>query len=467
MRRGAKVEPFTVRPMRQNRTRLVLVALVAVAAWLGYLPSLFAVPFVVGATETTSDIDELMKITFDDVLIGEVVTSTEILDAFPDGEVKRGPEGRYFETAHLYQNPGAIGSRSENGYIPEAGGAKAANGRINLKKIVGSIEETEEVLKKIRTDKAAFVDWAEEQFPRFREDLADEYDRQALGDGSGIRARVNMVVPDADGLVVDSTYGIAGLDHPLMQFRRGMHLRAGPNANGTTPRSGVMTVEDIDWDNGALVVDTLATSIADNDYLWEGDAADSSIGKDMMGLFGLIDNGDIVQTLQNIDRDQHLWFRSYVNDLNGTTPLTESVLIQTDRNARFRGGGKVDMILISEEGFDEIWADLKADRALNDPRSYTAGRKGITILFGGTRSVNLRTARKLPSKVCFGIQTDQMRKFILHDWEWDDTTGSIWNRVVDSTGRKMAYYAAGSAFGELAIKSPQKCWRVENWGSGS
>lgn len=448
--------------MREHRTRLALVALVAVAAWLGYVPGLLAIPLFIGATETTSNIDELMKITFDDVLIGEVVTSTEILDAFPEGEVKRGPEGRWFETAHLYQNPGSIGSRGENGYIPEAGGAKAANGKINLKKIVGSIEETEEVLKKIKTDKAAFVNWAEEQFPRFREDLADELDRQALGDGSGIRARVNAAAP-ATTLVVDSTYGIAGFDHALMQFRRGMSLRASPNADGSTPRSGAMIVQDVDWDNEAIIVNTLAASLADNDYLFEGDAADNSAGKDMMGLLGLIDDGQIVSTLQGISRSTHHWFRSYVRDLNGSVPLTEAVLIETDRVARFRGGGRVDMILISEEGFDQVWLDLKADRAINDPRSYTGGRKGIDILFGGTRSVNLRTARKLPSKVCFGIQRDQMRKFVLHEWEWDDMTGSIWNRVTDSVGRKMAYYAAGSMFGELAIKSPQKCWRAENW----
>ncbi|HSH66472.1 MAG TPA: AI-2E family transporter [Bacteroidia bacterium] len=105
----------------------------------------------------------------------------------------------------------------------------------------------------------------------------------------------------------------------------------------------------------------------------------------------------------------------------------------------------------------------KADRQINDPRSYTGGRKGITIFFGGTRMVELRTARKLPSAVVFGLQRDQIRKFVLHEWEWDDLSGAIWKQVTDSTGRKDAFYAYGSAYVEYAIKSPQKCWRIDGF----
>lgn len=457
---------------QSHTARKVLVAcLFVLAAWLGFLPAaLSGMPvLLVGATDTTTTLNELMKITFDDTVISEVVTDTELLDVIPDGEVKRGSEGRYFETSQLYQNPGSVGSRAENSYIPVPNGAKAENARINLKKIMGSIEETAEVLKKIRGDMAAFTEWARDQFPRFRESLSDEIDRQVLGDGSGVRARVNDASPGTTPLIVDSTYGIAGLDHALMQFRRGMFLRAGPNADGsglrTTPE--VMTVEQIDWDNGGINVDQLAGSLADDDYLFEGDAAANSAGNDCMGLLGLVDDGGIVSTLQNIDRTTHLWFQAYVHDVQAVhgagTALSESVLIRADREARFRGGGKVDLIVLSEEGFDQVWEDLKVDRSINDPRSYTAGRKGIDVLFGGTRTVELRTARKMPSTLAFGLQRDQLRKFVLHDWEWDDTTGSIWKQVTDSTGRKDAFYAYGSMYMELAIKSPQKCWRAENW----
>lgn len=448
----------------RHAQQLIIAAVLVTLALLGFAPeAAIGLPVLMGATAETTDYTELLKIVFDDTYVLETVYDTELLDFMPEGEVIQGSEGRYFETSQLYQSPGSWGSRSEGGYIPEPNAGAAENGRVELKKVVGSLEETAEVLKKLKRDKAAFLTWADEQFPLFKEGLVDELDRQLVGDGSGVRARVNDATP-ATTLVVDSTIGIADWDHTLMQFRRGMFLRAAADAAGATLRSDVMTVEQIDWDNNAIVVDQLATALADNDYLAEGDAADNSFGKDMMGLAGLVDDGDIVSTLQNIDRTTHLWFQSYVRDLNGAD-ITEFSMIQTDRQARHRGGGNVDMIVMSEEAFDAIWEEIKDDRVVNDPRSFRVGRKGIVMYFGGTRTVTYRTARKMPGRLVYGIQSDQFRKFILHEFIWDDTTGSLWRQVVDSTGRKDAFYTYGTMHGEIAIKSPQRCWRMENFRS--
>lgn len=449
------------------RTRYVALGLMVLAALFGVLPeAVYAIPFMIGNTETTANLDALMKITFDDTLIVETVTDTELLDLFPEGEVKHGPEGRHFETAQLYQAPGSIGARSEGDYVPTPSGAKAANAKINLKKVMGSLEETAEVLKKIRGDKAAFVDWAKEQFPQFREKLSDELDRQALGDGSGIRARVDGDPDGENSFAVKDTLGVAGFDQSLMQFQRGVNLKAGPNADGSNPRAGSMSLLDVNWDDGELIVDDSVTGLDDGDFIWEGDEASGSVGKEMMGLVGMVDDGGIVETLQALDRSEHHWFRSYVAS-DGAKELNEDLLIEVDKIARFRGGGEVDTIISSEDAFNVVWRDLRADRAINDPRAYTAGRKGIDVLFGGTRVVNIRTARKLPSKLIFGLQSDQFRRFVLHEWEWDDTTGSIWKQVVDSVGRKDAFYAYGSMHAELAIKSPQRCWRVDDWAEPS
>jgi hypothetical protein len=448
--------------MKQSQKLFVGVGL-ALAAFLGYVPeALLALPFVVGDTATTDDYTELMKIVFDDTVIMETVYDTELMDFMPEGEVKQGPEGRWFETSQLYQSPGSWGSRTQNDYIPQANAAKAENGRVTLKKVVGSLEETAEVLKKIKRDKAAFITWSDEQFPLFKEGLVDELDRQLVGDGSGIRARVNEGVI-SNPVVVGSTLGIAGFDHELMQFRRGLRLRASPNIDGTAPRATAYVVDQVDWDNNALTLDTVA-DLVDGDYLFEGDAASNSAGKDVMGLLGLIDDGGIVQTLQNIDRNVHLWFRSYVRDLNGAD-LTEFATLQTDRQSRHRGGGMVDMIVMSDEAFDAVWIEIRDDRVVNDPRSYAIGRKGILMYFGGTRQVTFRTARKLPSTLVFGIDSKQLRKFILHEFQWDDTTGSLWRQVTDATGVKDAFFAYGTAHMEIAIKSAQRCWRLEGFTS--
>lgn len=448
---------------RYNWLPLIVVALLAC---FGLVPPAAALPMAfMGATETTTTLNEMMKVMFDDTFIPEVVLDTELMDWFPEGQAVNGPDGRYFETAQLYQFPTAVGFRGEagsgTGYIPQASGGKALNGRINLKKIVGSLQESAETLKKLKGDRTAFANWSEEVFPLFKQSYSNTLDKALLGTGSGIKARVNDATP-ATTLVVDSALGIAGLDRALTQFQVGQHLRASPNADGSSPRTGTMTVTDIDWANEAIVVDALATSLADNDYLAEGDAADNSFGKATMGMFGLIDDGNIVQTLQYIDRSTYKWFQSYVHD-GGADVVSEAMLLEADRIARLRGAGRVDSIVTSEDAFNAVWKDLKADRVINDPRSFTGGRKDIDILFGGTRTVQIRTARSISSTVVFGLQRDQIRRFVLHEWEWDDTTGSIWRQVSDSTGIQDAFFAYGSAYLQFAIKSPRTCWRLENF----
>jgi hypothetical protein len=125
----------------------------------------------------------------------------------------------------------------------------------------------------------------------------------------------------------------------------------------------------------------------------------------------------------------------------------------------------VDMIVMSDEAFDAVWIEIRDDRVVNDPRSYAIGRKGILMYFGGTRQVTFRTARKLPSTLVFGIDSKQLRKFILHEFQWDDTTGSLWRQVTDATGVKDAFFAYGTAHMEIAIKSAQRCWRLEGFTS--
>jgi hypothetical protein len=45
---------------------------------------------------------------------------------------------------------------------------------------------------------------------------------------------------------------------------------------------------------------------------------------------------------------------------------------------------------------------------------------------------------------------------------WDDTTGSIWNRVTDSTGRKDAYYATGVIVFQTGCLAPRHNARIIN-----
>jgi hypothetical protein len=462
----------------RNKVGLVLL-LVLIAVHL-YAPAAFAavaslMPLAfVGDTSTTTDLDEAMKIIFEDTVVNNVVTDSELMDAFEEGggiQTDTTTGGRYIETAQLFNLPAGVGARSEGDYIPVPSGPEIRNGRVYLKKIMGTLEMTNEVLKRVRSSLGAYLDWGEQAFPKLLERVTNEVDRMALGYGLGAKARVNAAVP-ALNLVVDSPLGLTfatnpGVESALLQFLAGETLKASPDTNPANLRAQVVKVLDVDFANGYIKVDSVA-GLVDNDYLFPADSGGHSVSKEFMGLFGHVDDGNIIATYQNILRsDWNAWRSTIVNaqaaPFAAGQKLTEEVIVYADKVAYTRGGAKINLFVTSRDGADLYWKDLKSsDRVINDPRSYTGGRAGVFVLLGD-RLIPLRVARKMPANVAFGITTSTLKKYMLHKWEWDRTTGAIWRQVTDANGRKDAFYAYGSMYLEMGGSDPQKNFKINNF----
>src|SRR5690606_12922443 len=128
------------------------------APMMGFAASLTAAVgglFLVGDTTTTADLNAAMKIIFEDSIINNVVADSELLDLFESAggiKTEETTGGRYIETAQLFALPAGVGSRGENGYIPVPRGPVIQNSKIYLKKVIGSVEMTGDVLKRVRSD---------------------------------------------------------------------------------------------------------------------------------------------------------------------------------------------------------------------------------------------------------------------------------------------------------------------------
>lgn len=453
-----------------NRVWGLLAFVIAVFAIAATGQPLAGLPLVgvIGDTTTTADMEAAMKVIFEDAIVNNVVTDAELLDQFEDGggiKTDTTTGGRYIETAQMFALPAGVGARSEGDYIPIPRGPVVENSRVNLKKILGSVEMTAETLKMVRTNEGAFIEWADRALPSLVERLTNEIDRILLGYGAGVKARVNAAVP-AVNLVVDSPMGIAGLPGALLQFLANETLVAGPNIDGTGLRAGVMVVQNVDWANGYITVDALPAGLADNDYLFPGDASGNSVGKEPMGLFGMVDDGGILATFQNIARATYSAWQSTIIDAQSAPfaagqTLTEKVIWYTDDQVFTRGGGKPDLFLCSRQGARQYWSDLVGDRQLNDPRAFTGGQSGLSVMLGD-RTIPLKVARKIPDTVAFLLTRSTFRKWMLHNFQWDDTSGSLWKQVTDGTGRKDAFWAYGSLYAEFGNQDPQKNARIEN-----
>ncbi len=447
----------------------------------------FAIPIVFGVSDqsTLADLDEALKIIFSDPLINNIVEDTELLDIFKvDMNVQSDDTtgGRHVEMSQYFRLPAGVGARAENEYIPEADDPRFENSQINLRKIQGTIEMTGDVMRRVRSDEGAFLNYMERALPDLVTRLVNEIDRMYIADGSGVKARVASITSAVSTtliLVVNRTFGIVGLTEAYLQFMEGERCVFDPAADGQSLRTGggfrALQLTDIAEDTNTLTFTgnaTLVGNIATDDFIFSGDEAGASSqtaageNREIQGLLAGDDDGGIINIYNTINRStagNRLW-SAIVIDTNVAqwgAQLTEELLTFADDRVTVRGAGRIDTLVMSRSAARGYWQSLKGDRTFVDPRSYTGGKAGLSVILGD-RNINLKVARKLPPELVFGLQSDTWRRITLGTWEWDDRTGSIWNRVTDSTGRKDSFFAVGNMYEELFATAPRKNFRLDN-----
>lgn len=423
------------------------------------------------------NVNEAMKIIFQEPLTNSIVEDSELLDLFEqdmDVAVNQTTGGRYIEMAHYFALPAGVGARRlEGDYIPVPNGPVIKNSQIYLKKIEGVVQMTGDTMRRVKQGEGAFTTWASRHLPDLKMHVDDYLDRCLLGYGAGIRARVNDADPDDADLTIgiDAALGIAGLEPAWLQFMEGESIVFGPTADGQNLRDSgaAYTITDIDPDTSHISLATEPTAnVADSDFIFLGDAAGFSgqgggADREIMGLYGMVDDGNILATFQGLARASYRPWRSQIIDgsaapWNGA--VTEELLTYADDFAYTRATGTITDIVMSRDCMRDLWENLKNDKRINDPRAYTGGKAGLTMIFGD-RDIRIKVARKLPNSSIFMLQRDTFKHWRNTGWEWDDLTGSIWNRVTDAVGRKDDFYAVGHLVMQTGCVAPHKNLRID------
>lgn len=447
-------------------------------------PSLALVP---ASTTLTTSLDQAMKVIFAEPMVNNVVSDSELLSIFQQEtnvQTESTTGGRYIESAHYFQLPAGVGARLENEYIPEPDAAVFQNSRVYLKKIQGTIEMTGDVMRRVVQGEGGFLDYLERALPDLSQRLVHEVDRMYIGYGSGVKARIAAGGVGALGggqatLTIDRAFGVTGYSDAWLQFMEGERIGftsslAAPIALRNAGSGQSAQVASVGESASTILVNIAAPlhgTLAAGDYIGQADSAGNSFPtgnpateREIHGLLGAVDDGNIVATYMNIARaNQRLW-QSIVID-GSAAPwsgvMNEELLTFADDEVSVKGAGKVDVIVMSRSAARGYWKSLKTDRFFLDPRSYAGGKTGQLAIMLADRTVTLKVARKLPPEVCLGLTSSVFKRFTLGSWEWDDRTGAIWNRVTDTTGRKDAYYAVGQMYEQLFNTAPRKSFRID------
>lgn len=439
---------------------------------------------MVADTTTLVDLNEALKIIFEDSVFDNTVSDSELLDQFEmDGRVMREETtgGRYIETAQYFQLPAGVRAVAPGDYIPVPDGPIIKNSRVYLKKVMGAVEMQGDVMRRVRSNEGAFLDWAERAMPDLVIRLNDLNDRMMIGAGTGIIARVKSTDSGSGTtLLIDRSFGVTGLTNAFLQFLEGKNIVFSSAADGDPvrePAEPTARVDDayLDSSDGVekLTLSRRPAGVVANDYIFEGDNLGGSYpdatgaDREFMGLLGMVDDGDILPTFQEIARASYRKWQSVIIDASADGyggELQEDLIVRADDDCFVLGAGKPNLFVTSRANSRNYWRKLRGDRVINDPRgSFTGGQnKAGTMINLGDRELTLKVARKMPDELAFGLQTDTFKRWQLGKWTWDDLTGSVWNRVSDGAGRKDAYYAVGYMYIQMGNFAPRKSYRIDN-----
>lgn len=434
---------------------------------------------VTGTKSSGSDfvgINDALKQTYTGPFSANIEGESEVLNAFRDAgefETSDGPDGKQINLGQYISAGGGISAMLEDDYFPDNVAPGWLQSNLTIKQIASRVDLSGRAFRRAIAGPAAFATWADMALTERAKRIAFHMDRMALGTGTGIVGRINGT-PDGTGDGMDDAFGIAGLGTAINLFLRDDTFRYSPNANGSSPRTGVVHVvrlnygaDTFDTDlTSALGTPATATSGADNDYVFLGSAnVNGSGSRELTGLEAHVDDGTNVTTYQGVTRSSYTDVL-YAQIVNSTTSyggvLSEDLLDYCDALCWERAGGRPDLILVNRNGQRSFWKSLRGDRVLNDPQGAYQGGKASLRMMLGDRVVDLRPGRKVPASRAYGIDRSTFRRFRIGTGRWDDITGSIWNRVQDSTGVKDAAYAVWIQEEELACVHPAKNFKITN-----
>lgn len=431
---------------------------------------------VVADATTLVDLNSAMKIIFEDSVFDNTVHDSELFDQFEMDDrvmVEETTGGRYIETAQYFQLPAGARAVASGDYIPVPDGPVIENSRVYLKKVQGVVEMLGDVMRRVRTNEGAFLDWGERALPDLVSRVVDLQDRMLLGYGSGILARVSGV-PVGTDIPINRNMGVTGLSGGFLNFLEGARVVFSANSNGVPLRNAGagQSAQVVDAVDGTITVDVLPAGVTTDDYIFLGDDTGTAIPngtdpREFMGLLGMVDDGGILLDFQEIDRSVHRKWQSIVIDTDAggefDGELDEDLVTLADDQTFVLGGGKINLFVTSRAANRTYWRNLRLDRTINDPDGRFVGGKGAPPqIILGDRRVPIKVARKMPPELGFGLQTNTFKRWQLGRWEWDDTTGSIWNRASDGVGRKDAFYAVGHLYVQFGCFAPRKNFRLDD-----
>lgn len=398
-----------------------------------------------GADTTT--LSGLLKEFYRDVIVKQISDATTALDLFTKGDADGMEVGGKYVTypMHFGRNTGA-GSIGEDKTLPVAGNQQTADVQIPYKSTYGRMRLTGQIMEASKMPKGAFKKALSMEMDNLVMDVSRQRNRQLLGFGVGIMARVNGSNASGTTVNLKDAGGVAYNTAGGTPIGAGRFLQVGDYivfVRNATPTSAadsdivgstvIVKVSTIATDLNSITVSaTTGATLNDNDMvvLSPGQlVTESSVNREVMGLQGIVDDSTYITTLHAISRSTYPQWKGTV--LSATGAFNLKTLQRAENLAQERGGAAKKYVLISHQSVKQEYVTLlqTIKRFVNDgTKSPDLGSDLSEVKWNNHE---WRVDRMCAYGTIFGVDPTYNLHYENSPGDFVDTDGTILLRVAD------------------------------------
>lgn len=398
------------------------------------------------AGQALSSWDAILKEWYEPSVVSQIENKTRILKSFGEADAPTVDGRRVVFPLHIGRNAGVMSS-VEGATLPTPGRQNYVDIHIPLRKTVGRINITKDVIDASRTNRGSFKRAMSTEMDGLVRDISDYRNEMLCGYGSGIVARVSgNPAANAVTIVLKDPGGFVGTTNPNRFAQRDQLLALVRNGAVVGVYTVIQAIESGSFDSITVAANALDADVATADLLVRAAASNTTAVTDtdyqnpVMGLFGLVDDGTYVRTLHGVDRTTYPVFKSFV--LGSVGALSLDAMQRVFDAAEMKGQGTINEMWCEHSVRRAYLSLLEADRRytaekLSKPDGGTAAVKGGDITFGG---VPFRTERDFPYGFIVGVDNDTLQRYVNVRGQWEDEDGNVLFRSANTHDFTALWY---------------------------
>jgi len=396
------------------------------------------------AATILADLDGLLKRNYGKDFITQQQTDADFITRIPLAPDKpQGEDGAYRFGVRLErrQNGGAQ-NQAEQFRTNRTGVRKQS---IIVAKInIWAIELTGFAMNLSQTALAAFVSGIDDEFSDALAMMKKDENRQAFGSGNGILALVSGALSDDTALVVDT---------PGVQY-----FFPGERIDIFTA-AGVLQASDVSITSIAESTNTLtlatAVTVSNNSEIFRTGVNTSapSDGKEMMGMFGLTDDGTEFTTFQGLSRSTFPTFVGSITDASSAQITNDLLQRSIDKGERL-SGRNIDKI-VSHRNQRRAYLNVVTPAKRFNSNQMDSGYTKGSLDWNG---MNWEVSHDCQREVVYAWPTEMVRRYESFALKLDDTEGHTVHRI-PGTDTFEAYY---KHYANVGTRHPAAIVRLDN-----